>query len=89
MILVKQGETLLLLRFFLTLFFYLSLSLRNLKIYIMLKNISNLGSTLNKTEQQSINGGGDPAVNELCVPLPREATICLLPINPHCCGLWD
>ncbi|WP_408050084.1 hypothetical protein [Tenacibaculum halocynthiae] len=23
----------------------------------MLKNISNLGSTLNKTEQQSINGG--------------------------------
>ena len=55
----------------------------------MLKNISNLGPTLNKTEQQSINGGGDPAVNELCVPLPREATICLLPINPHCCGLWD
>ncbi|WP_299160568.1 hypothetical protein [uncultured Tenacibaculum sp.] len=55
----------------------------------MFKNISNLGKTLNKTEQQSINGGVLPPVNELCVPLPKEATICLLPINPHCCGLWD
>lgn len=62
----------------------------NLKnLIIMFKNISNLGKTLNKTEQQSINGGVLPPVNELCVPLPKEATICLLPINPHCCGLWD
>ncbi len=33
--------------------------MRNLKTQIMLKNISNLGSVLNKSEQQSVNGGNN------------------------------
>ncbi|WP_438710217.1 hypothetical protein ACSTS3_14095 [Aquimarina muelleri] len=36
----------------------------------MLKNISNLGTTLNKSEQQSINGGGHP--DPYCHLLPIE-----------------
>ncbi|WP_299104874.1 hypothetical protein [uncultured Tenacibaculum sp.] len=56
----------------------------------MLKNILNLGTTLNKSEQKSISGGdGLPPVNELCVPLPREAVRCAVPINPSCCLVWE
>ncbi len=41
----------------------------------MLKNISNLGTTLNKSEQQSINGGD------------LEPLSC--PDDPNnCCGAW-
>jgi hypothetical protein len=54
----------------------------------MIKNILNLGSILNKNEQQFINGGGDDPVTDLCIPAPREATTCLMPISVECCGLW-
>lgn len=36
----------------------------------MLKNISNLGTTLNKSEQQSINGGENPSFD--CHLLPTD-----------------
>jgi hypothetical protein len=55
----------------------------------MIKNILNLGSILNKDEQQFINGGDDDPVKDLCIPAPKEATICLIPISGECCGLWD
>lgn len=48
------------------------------KLYIMLKNVSNLGSVLNKAEQQSISGG-KPACNLQC-------TWILDPIACKCIG---
>ncbi|XRE42724.1 hypothetical protein ACIVBQ_000928 [Tenacibaculum discolor] len=45
--------------------------MRNSKYFIMLKNISNLGSVLNKSEQKSINGGWIYVLCHNCEPLPR------------------
>lgn len=61
----------------------------NSKTKVMIKNILNLGSILNKNEQQLINGSGDDPVTDLCVPIPREVATCLMPISGECCGLWD
>ncbi|RLJ96413.1 hypothetical protein [Tenacibaculum discolor] len=55
----------------------------------MIKNILNLGSILNKNEQQFINGGSNDPVTDLCIPIPREVATCLMPISGECCGLWD
>ena len=38
----------------------------------MLKNISNLGTTLNKSEQQSINGGDDICKDYFILPCPGD-----------------
>ncbi|MCF2874062.1 MULTISPECIES: hypothetical protein [unclassified Tenacibaculum] len=54
----------------------------------MLKNISNLGVSLNKLEQKSINGGTS-VPPELCIPLPREVVICVVPLNENCCLEWE
>ncbi|WP_299120460.1 hypothetical protein [uncultured Tenacibaculum sp.] len=37
----------------------------------MLKNISNLGTTLNKSEQQSINGGFNEDCLLITIPCPE------------------
>ncbi len=54
----------------------------------MLKNISNLGVTLNKLEQKSINGGLEEPVNNICVPIGQEA-VCLVRLDGDCCLIWD
>ncbi|MFT7900922.1 hypothetical protein VBY74_13175 [Tenacibaculum ascidiaceicola] len=48
----------------------------------MLKNISNLGSVLNKSEQKSINGGWIYVLCHNCEPLPR-GYVCM---NDVFCG---
>ncbi|CAL2101723.1 conserved protein of unknown function [Tenacibaculum sp. 190130A14a] len=55
----------------------------------MLKNISSLGKVMGKKAQKSINGGNDDPFKDLCVPQPKEATTCLVPIHPNCCSFWD
>lgn len=53
----------------------------------MLKNISNLGTTLNKKEQKTINGGRSwPTNAEDCVLCGGEwgGFACLLPIDSVC-----
>ncbi|SEB36126.1 hypothetical protein SAMN04489761_0125 [Tenacibaculum sp. MAR_2009_124] len=59
----------------------------------MLKNISNLGSILNKSDQQSINGGGHPTTPSKClscngiwVPQAGVNGSCLLPWTSECLG---
>ncbi|WP_157821921.1 hypothetical protein [Tenacibaculum sp. Bg11-29] len=52
----------------------------------MLKNISNLGSVLNKTEQQSINGGKftRSACYNMACPPPSPGCRCLITSNTIC-----
>ncbi len=52
----------------------------------MLKNISNLGSVLNKIEQQSINGGKftrSACYNMACPPTSSDC-LCLITTNNIC-----
>lgn len=53
-----------------------------------MKNISNLGKTLEKTAQKKIHGGFDPT-KELCVPNPTPSSVCNAYIMPNCCIQWD
>ncbi|WP_425659369.1 hypothetical protein [Tenacibaculum ascidiaceicola] len=55
----------------------------------MIKNILNLGSILNKNEQQLINGGSNDPVTDLCIPIPREVATCLMPISGECYSFYD
>lgn len=48
----------------------------------MLKNVSNLGTVLNKTEQKSVNGGWIYVMCHTCTPLP-PGYICM---NQVFCG---
>ena len=52
----------------------------------MLKTISNLGKTLSKTEQKTIEGGGWPANQKDCVLCGGNwfAPFCELPSNSVC-----
>ncbi|WP_299120386.1 hypothetical protein [uncultured Tenacibaculum sp.] len=52
----------------------------------MLKNISNLGSILNKSEQQTIKGGFWPTTKEQCLRCGGEwgGILCALPMNSPC-----
>ncbi|TDQ22827.1 hypothetical protein [Tenacibaculum caenipelagi] len=50
----------------------------------MLKNISNLGSILNKSEQKSIQGGWTYVMCTNCNPLP-PGYICMN--KPYCGGV--
>ncbi|MGG8495705.1 hypothetical protein ACQY1Q_04765 [Tenacibaculum sp. TC6] len=60
----------------------------------MLKNISNLGKTLNKAEQQTINGGqtiylfGQDCYNHFCTaePLPLPNGYTALCAHPFSCS---
>ncbi|WP_237275658.1 hypothetical protein [Tenacibaculum ovolyticum] len=52
----------------------------------MLKNISNLGTTLNKLEQQSINGGGNPDFN--CQFLPTDPCDDGYRRDENCICIW-
>ncbi|WP_201796527.1 hypothetical protein [Tenacibaculum discolor] len=56
--------------------------MRNSKYFIMLKNISNLGSVLNKSEQKTIQGGWTYVMCTKCEPLP-PGYICM---NEVYCG---
>ena len=47
----------------------------SLNFIIMLKSISNLGKALNKTEQQSINGGAGP---HLICPFGSHGAACIV-----------
>ncbi|WP_422091254.1 hypothetical protein [Tenacibaculum ovolyticum] len=51
----------------------------------MVKNISNLGSVLNKSEQKSINGGFWPTTEEECIRCGGEwGRLCALPMDSVC-----
>ena len=54
----------------------------------MLKNISNLGSVLSKSQQQPVNGG-QGANNQLCEPPISPEAACIKRKDFSCCLIWD